>query len=108
MTDKTTTAFTPLRISLMIFIGIAIIGAIIAYIFSTQSWAYLLGIFSTVFILMCVFLIFLELVWLSSMHKNISNLTVKKTYKKALNIYLGLLASGIAISFFVLQLLVLR
>ncbi|MCF6287744.1 MAG: hypothetical protein L3J53_00720 [Proteobacteria bacterium] len=106
--DKTTTAFTPLRIGLMIIVVLSILGASIAFIFSTQSWAYLLGVFSTVFILMSVFLIFLELVWLNAMHKNIHDIIVKQTYKKAINIYLILLSIGTVVTFFILQLLLLR
>ncbi len=106
--DKTTTAFTPLRIALMVFIAIAISGAIIAYVFHNQPWAYYLGIFSTVFILMSDFIIFLELVWLNSMRINIKDPTIKASYKKALIIYLALLTIGVIICFFILQLLVLR
>lgn len=106
--DKTTTAFTPLRVALMIFNAITIIGALIAYFFSAQPWAYLLGIFSTVFILMLVFLILLELVWLNSMRINMTNQIIKNTYKKALIIYLALLLIGIVVSYMVLQLLILR
>jgi len=96
-------AFTVLRIALMIFIIIAILGAIVAYLFATQPWARLLGIFSTVFIILVVFLQIMELIWLNSMRVNQKDLEVKKSYQKAINIYLLLLPIGIIISFLVLS-----
>ena len=96
------TAFTPLRTALMIFIIIAIISAAISYFFKTEDWAYLLGIFSTVFILLMVFLQIMELIWLNSMRVNIKEPILKKSYQKAINIYLVLLPLGIWLSFIVL------
>ncbi len=96
------TAFTPLRAALMIFIIIAIITATIAYFFKGEDWAYLLGIFSTVFILLVVFLQIMELIWLNSMRVNIEDKNLKKSYQKAINIYLVLLPLGIYLSYIVL------
>ena len=101
-THSAATAFTPLRISLMVFIVISIISATISYIFKEASWAYLLGIFSTVFILLVVFLQIMELVWLNSMRIHQTDLQVKKSYQKAINIYLVLLPLGIFLSYLVL------
>ncbi len=96
------TAFTPLRTALMIFIIIAIITATVAYFFKGEDWAYLLGIFSTVFILLVVFLQIMELVWLNSMRINIKDTDLKKSYQKAIYIYLVLLPLGIFLSYIVL------
>ncbi len=101
-TNTKQTAFTPLRTALMIFIIIAIISATIAYFFKEQDWSYLLGIFSTVFILLVVFLQIMELIWLNSMRVNIKDTKLKKSYQKAINIYLVLLPLGIYLSFIVL------
>jgi c-di-AMP phosphodiesterase-like protein len=95
-------AFTPLRISLMIFIIIAILGAFISFIFNQYSWAHLLGIFSTVFIILVVFLQIMELIWLNSMRIHQKDPDIKKSYQKAMNIYLILLPIGIIISYLVL------
>lgn len=86
----------------MIFIVVSIITASIAYFFSEQPWAYLLGIFSTVFILLVVFLQIMELIWLNSMRIHQEDETVKKSYQTAINIYLVLLPLGIFLSFLVL------
>ncbi len=96
------TAFTPLRTALIIFIVVAIIVATIAYIFKGSDWAYYLGIFSTVFILLVVFLQIMELIWLNSMRVNIKDKKLKKSYQKAINIYLILLPLGIFLSYLVL------
>lgn len=95
-------AFTPLRIALMLFIVIAILGAATAYLFKSQDWAHLLGIFSTVFIILVVFLQIMELIWLNSMRVHQKDPDVKNSYQKAMNIYLILLPIGIIISVLVL------
>jgi DMSO reductase anchor subunit len=96
------TAFTPLRVSLMVFIVISILSAVVSYVFKEASWAYLLGIFSTVFILLVVFLQIMELIWLNSMRIHQTDKAVKKSYQKAINIYLVLLPLGIFLSYLVL------
>lgn len=96
------TAFTLLRVTLMVFIVVAIITACIAYFFKDQPWAYLLGIFSTVFILLVVFLQIMELIWLNSIRSHQKDKTVKKSYQAAINIYLVLLPLGIFLSYMVL------
>ena len=95
-------AFTPLRIALMLFIVIAILAAFVAYVFKQQDWAHLLGIFSTVFIILVVFLQIMELIWLNSMRVHQKDPDIKKSYQKAINIYLVLLPIGLIISFLVL------
>ena len=66
---KFQSAFTPLRITLMIFIVIVNIAAAVAFGFPEAPWSRYLGIFATVFILMMVFLLILEFVWLISFKK---------------------------------------
>lgn len=100
--NKKLTAFTPLRITLMAFICFAIITATIAYIYKGQNWAYLVGVFSTVFILLVVFLQIMELIWLNSMRANLKDPALKKSYQKAINIYLVLLPLGIYLCYLVL------
>ena len=96
------TAFTPLRVTLMIFIIVSILLASTAYFFKEQPWSYLLGIISTVFILLVVFLQIMELIWLNSMRIHQKDKTIKKSYQTAINIYLVLLPLGIFLSFLVL------
>lgn len=96
------TAFTPLRVTLMVFIVIFIAGAIVSYTFKESPWAYMLGIFSTVFILLVVFLQIMELVWLNSMRIHQKDKTVKKSYQTAIYIYMILLPLGIFLSYLVL------
>ncbi len=86
----------------MIFIVVSIIIASIAYLFKGHPWAYFMGIFSTVFILLVVFLQIMELIWLNSMKIHQTDKTVKKSYQLAINIYLVLLPLGIILSYMVL------
>ena len=97
------TAFSPLRIALMIFIVICLIASIVAFSFHGQEWAHYLGIFSTVFIMLTIFLQFLELVWLNSIRRKSTDESLKNSYKKAMLIYVALLFFGISISVLVLN-----
>lgn len=99
---KSQTAFTPLRIALMVLIITSIVTATIAYLFQEQPWSYLLGIISTVFILLMFFLEIMELIWLNSMRIHQKDLIIKKSYQKAMNIYFVLLPLGIFLSYLVL------
>jgi hypothetical protein len=99
---KSISAFTPLRISLIIFILISNIAAFAAYYFSDQAWSDGVGLFATVFILMCVFMQILELVWLYSFKKQQSDLLTKKSYQWAINIYLVLFPIGFLMVYLVL------
>lgn len=100
---KSQTAFTPLRIALIIFIIIVDILAILSYGFSGEPWARITGIFATVFILMFVFLILLELVWLVSFKNQQTDSVTIKSYKKAINIYLTLFPIGFFLVYLVLM-----
>jgi len=93
---------TPLRLALIIFIISINIMAVVAYGFSTASWAKMLGIFATVFILLCVFLQILELVWLYSFKKQQKDPNTIKSYQQAINIYLLLLPTGFFMVYLVL------
>ncbi len=99
------TAFSPLRIALMVFIVLCLMASIISMLFHGHSWARYLGIFSTVFIMLTIFMQFLELVWLNSIRRKETAL-VKKSYTLAMQIYVLLLISGIIISILVLNQLV--
>lgn len=95
-------AFTPLRISLMIFIVFIDILALFAFGFPEASWSRIIGIFSTVFIMMFVFLQILELVWLISFKKQQTDAMTIKSYQKAINIYLVLFPVGFFMVYLVL------
>lgn len=95
-------AFTPLRSALIIFIIIVNITAVVAFVFSDSSWANILGIFATVFILMFVFLQLLELVWLYSFKKQQKDPATIKSYQIAINIYLILFPVGFFMVYLVL------
>ena len=99
---KPQSAFTPLRITLMVFIVIVNIAAAFAFGFPDASWSRYLGIFATVFILMFVFLLILELVWLISFKKQQTNPDTIKSYQKAINIYLVLFILGFIMVYLVL------
>ena len=83
-------AFTPLRVALMVLITICNICALFAFVFSDANWSKMLGIFSAVFILLFVFVQLLELVWLYSFKKQQENSKTIQSYQKAINIYLTL------------------
>jgi len=99
---KPQSAFTPLRITLMVFIVIVNIAAAFAFGFPDASWSRYVGIFATVFILMFVFLLILELVWLISFKKQQTNPDTIKSYQKAINIYLVLFILGFVMVYLVL------
>jgi len=99
---KSQSAFTPLRTTLMVFIVIVNIAAAVAFSFPEAEWSRYLGIFSTVFILMFVFLLFLEFVWLISFKKQQTDPDVIKSYQKAINIYAVLFVMGFIMVYLVL------
>jgi hypothetical protein len=102
MNKKQVSAFTPLRVSLMIFIIIVNIAAFAAFFFPDTSWSEGVGLFATVFILMCVFVQLLELIWLYSFKKQQDNLSIRSSYQKAINIYLILFPLGFLMVYLVL------
>lgn len=99
---KSQSAFTPLRTTLMVFIVLVNIAAAFAFGFPDAVWSRYVGIFATVFILMFVFLLILELVWLISFKKQQTNPDTIKSYQKAINVYLVLFPVGFIMVYLVL------
>ncbi|MFK8012655.1 MAG: hypothetical protein AB8B80_11475 [Marinicellaceae bacterium] len=99
---KFQSAFTPLRTTLMVFIIIVNIAAAVAFGFPDAQWSRYLGIFATVFILMFIFLLILEMVWLTSFKKQQTNPLTIKSYQKAINIYIVLFCMGFVMIYLVL------
>ena len=95
-------AFTPLRTTLMVFIVIVNIAAAFAFGFPEHEWSRYVGIFATVFILMFVFLLILEFVWLISFKKQQTDPDTIKSYQKAINIYVVLFITGFIMVYLVL------
>lgn len=81
------TVFTPLRIALMVAVVLANLMAIISYYNPDATWSEPLGIYAVVFILLFVFVILLELVWMLNMRKVQTDIKVRKQYNLALGIY---------------------
>lgn len=101
-TKKLQTAFTPLRISLIVFIVIVNLAALASFLSPKAGWSEGVGLFATVFILMCVFMQLLELVWLYTYKKQEQNQEIKRTYQRAINIYLFLFPLGFIMVYLVL------
>ncbi len=85
--NKNPTVFTPLRLALMGAVILSNLMALIAYMNPEASWSEPLGIYAVVFILLFVFVILLELVWMLNMRKVQTDKKVRSQYNKALGIY---------------------
>ena len=85
--NKTPTVFTPLRVALMVAVVLANVMALISYLNPDASWSEPLGIYAVVFILLFVFVILLELVWMLNMRKVQTDSHIKGQYNKALGLY---------------------
>lgn len=96
------TAFTPLRTTLIIFIVIFNILAIVSYLSPVNHSSDMLGLFAVVFIMMCVFVQIMEFAWLYLNKKNEDNLSLKQSYQKAINIYIFLFLLGFVMVYLVL------
>jgi protein-S-isoprenylcysteine O-methyltransferase Ste14 len=95
--------FTPLRMALMIAIAAANLLALFT-IFSKQTpWSEALGVFAIVFIMLFVFVILLELVWMHHRAKSITDMAIRKKYRLAKTLYLIFFVMGFVISYFVLM-----
>jgi|GEM_PF-957041 len=92
--DSKTTVFTPLRITLMTAIVLANGMALVSQLAAGQPWAHPLGIFAVVFIMLFVFVILLEVVWLHHRAKPITDPQLKGRYKQAKWLYLMLFFLG--------------
>ncbi len=100
--NKDHIVFTPLRIALITTIIIANCLAIISKSFAAQPWAYPVGIFAVVFIMLFVFVILLEIVWLHHRAKPLTEPSLVAKYRKAKLIYSVLFASGFILAAWVL------
>jgi len=76
--------------------------AIISYIAKEQPWSEALSVFSVVFIMLFVFVILLEFVWLHHRAKAIDDPAIKSKYKMAKIIYGVLFVIGFFITYVVL------
>jgi uncharacterized membrane protein YbhN (UPF0104 family) len=95
--------FTPLRIALLVAITLSNVLAIVCQIASDQPWADALGVFAVVFIMLFVFVILLELVWLHHRSKDIEDVAVKSKYRLVKWLYSILFLLGFLITFWVLK-----
>lgn len=100
--NQTNTVFTPLRIALIITIICANLLALVTFFVEDQPWSESLGIFAVVFIMLFVFVILLEVVWLHHRAKHVTEPSEIKQYKRAKWIYLTLFVLGFVISYAVL------
>lgn len=87
--------FSPLRVVLMILIGIANLAALSAIVLPDQPWSELVGLFGIVFIMMFVFVILLEMTWLHHRGKHVTDKSQIRQYRLAKIIYWVLLIMGI-------------
>ncbi|WP_154222558.1 hypothetical protein [Marinicella rhabdoformis] len=85
--NKKPNVFTPLRVALMVAVVLANVMALVAYLNPSAAWSEPLGIYAVVFILLFVFVILLELVWMLNMRKVQTDSQVRSQYNKALGIY---------------------
>ena len=92
---ETPVVFSPLRVVLMILIAVANLAALIAFVLPDQPWSDLVGLFGIVFIMMFVFVIFLEITWLHHRGKHVTDDGIHQQYRLAKIIYWVLLISGI-------------
>ena len=95
--------FTPLRIALLVAITLSNALALICQIAKDQPWADALGVFAVVFIMLFVFVILLELVWLHHRSKDTVDAAVKAKYRLAKWLYSLLFVLGFLITYWVLK-----
>lgn len=94
--------FTPLRVALIITIALSNGLAVVSMLVKQSPLTEALGIFAVVFIMLFVFVILLEVVWLHHRAKNISDHSTVKRYKLAKIIYAILFIIGFMITYWVL------
>ena len=87
--DSKTTVFTPLRITLMTVIVLANGMALVSQLAAGQPWAHPLGIFAVVFIMLFVFVILLEVVWLHHRAKPITDPQLQAKWLYLMLFFLG-------------------
>ncbi len=96
--------FTPLRIALLIAIILSNAVALASFVFDGQPWAQALRVFGVVFIMLLVFVILLEMVWLHHRAKYVKDDPVYKKYQLAKWLYGFLFVLGLATGLVVLLL----
>ncbi len=79
--------FNTLRVALIFAIVLSNLSALIAFSYPHAHWSKPLGIYSVVFILLFVFVILLEIVWILNMRKVQTDRLIRKKYSLALIIY---------------------
>lgn len=94
--------FTPLRLSLMIAIVVANLLAIFTLSVEQTPQIEALSVFAVVFIMLFVFVILLELVWMHQRSKPITEQAVLNRYRLAKILYAIMFVAGFLISYFVL------
>lgn len=96
------TVFTPLRIALIVAIILANVLALISQLLGDEPWAQALQVFAVVFIMLFVFVILLEMVWLHHRAKPLEDPDLVARYRLAKVIYGVLLLLGFAMAAWVL------
>ncbi len=79
--------FTPLRIALLTAVVLSNVLALISVLNPEATWSDALGVYAVVFILLFVFVILLEMVWIYHMRKSQTDAQVRQKYAMALLIY---------------------
>ncbi|MCB1583176.1 MAG: hypothetical protein R3E90_04970 [Marinicella sp.] len=101
--EQNHTVFTPLRIALIIAIFLANLLAVISLGAKQQPWSEAMGVFAVVFIMLFVFVILLELVWIHQRSKSITDGRIKRKYRLAKIVYSCLFGVGFFIAYLVLM-----
>jgi len=91
--------FTPLRIALIISIVVSNALAVISLLVKQSPTTEALAVFAVVFIMLFVFVILLEIVWLHHRAKGITDPVTLRSYRKARIIYSILFVCGFLISY---------
>ncbi|WP_223788049.1 hypothetical protein [Marinicella meishanensis] len=94
--------FTPLRIALITAIILANGLAVISQFLGDDPWAQALSVFAVVFIMLFVFVILLEVVWLHHRAKPLADPVLVARYRLAKVIYGVLFVLGFALAAWVL------
>jgi hypothetical protein len=102
MNQDSTAVFTPLRMALLTAIAVSNLLALISFANAGQAWAEPLKVFAVVFIMLFVFVILLELVWMHHRAKTISDENTLKKYRVARMLYGLFFVSGFVIGYVVL------
>ncbi len=101
--NKKPTVFTPLRVALMLSLVVVNLMALVASLNPDAPWSEPLGIYGVVFILLFVFVILLEFVWMLNMRKVQTDAEVKSQYNMALGIYAFLWLFGFVEAYLILM-----